>query len=696
MFTHKHPRTTARGTGFGRRMAAATTALALGGAFAIAGSGAALAADGDPVSWAEGRILSGTVLGIDLDSVAAVRPAQASNDGTQGTQTSKDPFQATVLDSVEVGNGTSVQGDLGDVVQLGAAGQYAQAEADGDSYGSSGAVTDDGAVGLGEDRTVPGTTANVDLDALLGDRFAATLLDLDLAIGAVGAEAEAQGEAASGDYTLAGMKLKLSSPAISALTDKVNAALDEVQLGLGTLDGSDGTLALDLNRILRGIDPALNLLGANANVTATVDAGDLHKLVQDLLDAQYGEEGVTFNLDTGVVTIDLDKLAGGGLNNAPVGTEVLSSAFIDPVLDSITEKVAGIADQVVDRVRAALHDATVTVTADVDLDVAQAPLVQKVCSTIQQVVQVPTQVVTTVPIQVPVIDGVVAQVVNGVPMVNGLPVTDNLIGGTLGGLLGGTTHTVTWITQNVTKTVTQLVSKTVDQVVCNDKVTALPTLETSAHIDISGTVDDFLDGADVDATAAVKVLGIVNTKLNLDLAVDAMGDSITDALFDSDGTVQKLIDTLDTTLVEPATQGLLDGNDAVGTALTDLLSITINNQDLVDGTFTETAVRITVLGGVGGFGMSRAATGVAQINLAQASVGPNVTRVEDPCVGDCGVGGETTTPTGGGRITALGALAMTGVNIVMLVLMVLALLAAGAYLVRENYLRNRTVAPTDE
>jgi hypothetical protein len=90
------------------------------------------------------------------------------------------------------------------------------------------------------------------------------------------------------------------------------------------------------------------------------------------------------------------------------------------------------------------------------------------------------------------------------------------------------------------------------------------------------------------------------------------------------------------------------------------------------------------------------ASGLAEVNLAQASVGPNVTSVEDPCIGDCGVGGVTTTPTGGGRITALGALAMTGVNIVMLALMVLALLAAGAYLVRENYLRNRSVAPTDE
>ncbi len=58
-----------------------------------------------------------------------------------------------------------------------------------------------------------------------------------------------------------------------------------------------------------GVDPALNLLGANANVTATIDVGDLKTLVQDLLTAQYGESGVSFNLETGVVSIDL---AAGG------------------------------------------------------------------------------------------------------------------------------------------------------------------------------------------------------------------------------------------------------------------------------------------------------------------------------------------------------------------------------------------------
>lgn len=678
MFSHQHPRTTARGTGKGRRIVAAITAVTFGTAFALTGAGAANAAD-KPKSWAEGRILSGAVLGINLDDVAALAPATASNNGSQSTQTSKDPLDATVLDTVEVGP-TNVQADLGGVVQLGAVGQYAQAKANGTSAAASGALLDDSAVGIGDDKAVPGTSATVDLNALLGDRFTSTLADLDLAIGAVGAQAKADGSNASGDYTLAGLKLNLSSPAISKLTQKVNDAIDGVEGNLSVLDGSDGTLALDLNGILQKVSPTLNLLGSNANVTATIDAGDLHKLVQDLLTAQYGEEGVTFNLDTGVVTIDLDKLAGGGLNNAAPGTEVLSSAFLDPILESVTDKVAKIADQVVDRVRDALHDAQVEVHANVDLDVAQSPIVKKVCETVKKVIQVPTDVLQQVTIQVPVIDGVVAKVVNGVPIVNGVPVVGNLVGGTLGGLLGGTQHTVTWITQTVTKTVTKLVDKTVDKLVCHNDVTKLPALKTSADVDISGSVDDFINGADVNATATVKLLGLVNTSLNLGAATGLMGDSL-GGLFGDDGTVQKLTDTLDTTLVDPALQGLLDGDDAVGVALTDLLSVKINNQEVNDGTFTETAVRVSVLGGDG-----------AVVNLAQASVGPNVTSVVDPCIGDCEVGGVTTTPTGG----VGGVLAMTGAGIAMLIAMVLALLAAGAYLVREGYRHKHPVVKITE
>lgn len=696
MFITSHPRTTARGK-LGRRIGAAITALVFGSAFALAGAGAANAAPSGPsdnyVSWAMAQFLSGSVLGANLDTVASVEPAEAWNTGDDPTMTDKDPLTVKALDSVEVGQGDSVQVNTAGV-QAGVLGQFASASADARSYAASGAVVDDGGVGTGQDVALPGADATISLSGILGSQFAANLVDLDLAIKAIAAEAEADGENASGDYHLAGAVLELRSPAISELTDKVNAALDSISGSLGALDGEDGEIVADLNRLLLGIDPTLNLLGAHANVTATINVGDLKTLVQDLLTAQYGESGVMFNLETGVVSIDLAAAVGGDLNNLPVDTELLSSGVINDVLATVTHKVSTIADQVVDRVRAALHDATVSIHAKVDLDVAQAPLVQQVCETVQNVIQVPTQILTHVSIQVPVIDGVVAQVVNGVPVVNGIPVVGNQVGGLLGGILGGG-HTVTWITQIVDKYVTQNVAQTVSELVCHNNVTALPALETSATIDLSGTVDEFIDGVGVSASAKVKLLGLVNTELNLGSATGAIGDTLSLGLFGDDGTVEDLIDALNLGLVTPAVDGLLDGDNAVGIALTDLLSIRVNVQELNDGTFTETAMRVTALGGLGSglggvggiLGAARSADSLAQINLAAASVGPNVLNVEDPCVVDCGVGGETVTPPFGAPGSG-GLLAMTGVSIALLIAIVLALLAAGAYLVRESY-RNR-------
>jgi hypothetical protein len=689
-----HPRTTARGK-LGRRIGAAITAITFGGAFALAGAGTAYAdeaPEGDHVSWAQAQFLSGSIAGSDLETVASVEPAEAWNDGSDPTMTDKDPLAVNALDSVQVGTGDSVQVTT-DGVQAGALGQYASATADGQSFAAAGAVVDDGGVGVGDDVAMPGADATVDLSNALSGRFSDTLTNLSLTVNAIGAQAEADGANASGDYVLDGAVLHMSSPSISELTEKVNTALDSVDNEIDVLDGDNGALVADINELLQGINPALNLLGGDANVSASVDAGDLRSQVEDLLEAQYGESGVTFNLETGDVSIDLAAAQGGDLNDLPVGTELLSAPIIDEVLGSITGKVAHIADQVVEEVEGSLNDALVGLHIDLDQDVAQAPLVEKICETVQQVIQVPTQVLTQVTIQVPVIDGVVAQVVNGVPIVDDIPIVGSQVGTLLGGILGGG-HTVTWITQTVDKYITQNVSKVVDQVVCDNKITPVAPLENSVDIDMTGTVDQFLDGEGVESTGDITLLGIVNHSLDLGLATDSIAGSLTDALFDNDGAISDLTAALDSGLVQPAVDGLLNGDNAVGLALTDVLSVMVNLQELIDGTFTQTALRVTALGGLDGvvgggggiLGTARSATGLAQVNLAQASVGPNVLSVEDPCVGDCGVGGETVTPFGAPG--SGGLLAMTGVSIALLVAIVLALLAAGAYLVREGY-RNR-------
>lgn len=656
--------------------------MALATGFALAGASTAHAADTAPVAVSEAQFLSGSLLGVNLDNVASLEGAHAQADADDAPMTVKDPLEVKALNTVTVGDGSSAQTDLGGVVQLGAVGQYATAAKDGTSAAQTGAVQNDGGVGVGQDQPMDGGNANLDLSKLLGSGFANNITNLQLAINAVAAKAASDGKDASGDYSLDGVDLTFTSPAISQLTEKVNSALDAVTNRLADLGGADGLLAGDLNKALTALNPALNLVGGNADVTASVDTGDLHKLVQDLLQEQYGSKGITFNLETGVVTLDLAKLLGENLNDLAPGTELIDGSILDPALNSVTTQVSGIADQVVDRVKDALNNATVNVHADLSQNVSQAPLVQNVCKIVQKVIQVPTQVVQQVVVQVPVINGVPLPVVNGIPQLNGVPV--------VGSLLGKVSGTLTYIDQTVNQTVTKLVDQTVDQNVCSDITTALPDLNTSVTADITGTVGEALQGAGLNASATARVLGVNLPSVNLDSATGAIGDTLNNQLFGSDGAVTALTTALDTNLVDPAVQGLTGDGDSVA-ALSNVLSATVNNQDISDGTFTETALIVKVLPGAGGLlgggaAASAASGAAAQINLARASVGPNVTGT---------VGGVDTTPppTDGNPGTTAGniaRLATTGMGIAALVAAVLALLAAGAYLVRESYRRNHS------
>ena len=631
MFTHSHRWTAAPR---GRRVAAGLTAVALATGFALAGATSAQAADTAPVATADAQFLSGTLLGTDLANVASLEGAHAEAHANGATMTQKDPLEAKALDTVTVGDGSSQQTNAGGVVQVGAVGQYATAAGNGTSAAETGAVQNDGGIGIGQDQ-MEGGNATLDLSKLLGGGFASNIADLKLAIEAVAAQAVSDSKNATGDYSLAGADLTFTSPAISRLTEKVNTALDAVTNRLSALDGSDGLLVSDLNKALIKLNPALNLLGGNAHITASINTGDLRQLVQNLLTTQYGSDGVTFDLETGVVTLNLEKLLGENLNDLAPGTELVDSSILNPVLNSVTTKVSGIADQVVGAVKDALNDATVTVHADLSENVAQAPLVQNVCKLVDTVIQVPAP--------------------------------------------------------QLLQSVTKLVDQTVTQNVCSDVSTAVPALTTSVTADITGTINEFLTGAGVHAAATAQVLG-VTVPVTLDAAIGNIAGSLNGQLFDSDSAVTDLVNALDTGLVNPAVQGLTGGSNSVA-KLADVLSIKVNNQDVSNGTFTETAVEVRVLPGLtGGLGMGlRAASGsAAQINLARASVGPNVVPGE--------VGGVETTPpptdgnpgNPGATLSNIARLATTGVGIAALVAAVLALLAAGAYLVRESYRRNHS------
>lgn len=600
-------------------------------------------------SYAEGQFLSGTLLGADLASAIELAAAEARNDGTQDKQTSKDPLSASVLQTVDVHAPQGVQIPLDSFIDAGAVNQYAEADRDGVSMGSSGAIGDDGAIGAGTVGSGSAGDLNVDIDPLLGQQFDSVVSDLRISLEAVAAQANGDKESASGDYLLDGATLVFSSPAISGLTGRVNTALSGVDQQLLALGTDDGLLGDAVDEVL---DPLLALLGSSANVSVSIDA-DVQAAVQSLLTGAYGNGGVHFDLQSGEVTVDLAAFHGGDLNNLPVDTELLTDEVVSAILTSITDTVSTLADQIVERVELALHDAKVDVHADLNLLTDGGVAQTEQCS-LQQV-----------------------------------PVLGDIVdGGLLGGLLGG-------VTQGILGYTTETVCELVD--------TVLPSLESTVVLDIEGTVDQILSGVAAESSATISLLGgTVNTAIDIDTVLDGLADGLLDGLLDSDSVISGVIDALNANLVDPAVEGLL-GDTGVGTLLSDLISVRVNLQETrlaspmgtavaTGSMFTQTAVRLTVLPGAGS---------AATVNVAAATVGPNVTQVidpgctsgcgggdPDPCTADCGSGGPD------GSSTAANSLAYTGMGIATLVAVILALLAAGAYLAREGYRRNHPQSMT--
>jgi hypothetical protein len=592
-------------------------------------------------SYAEGQFLSGTIAGTNLDNVVALKAAEARNSGEGTTTETKDPLSAAVLKAINLNVPGGIQLNLGSIIDAGALSQYAKAAPGGTSLGASGAVSNDGAIGVGGTGDGTGGNLSVDLDSLLNARFASVISDLRLQVQAVAAQAQGSTDAVSGTYNLAGLKLNFTSPALADFTAKTASSLDGVTSQLDSLGGANGDLTKAVNGVLVNLNPVLNALGSSATVDASVTT-DLTDSVQPLLTGTYTTPGITLDLATGSVSVDLDKLA-GGLNNKPAGYEVLTDAMVNQIVNSITKQLASLVDQIKDKVNVALHSATVKLDVDVKAlsstpGTAATPGTPGITTTVCSLLGV-----LKLPVCQPVTTGGTA----GTPAIPGV------------------------------------------------------SLESDADVHVNGTVDQILNGGTgATATATASLLGgTIPVNLDVKAVLGSLGSTLTDKLFDSNGAVSTLVNSLDTNLLNPAVTALVGpSGSSVNDALTGLLSIKLNNKEttvagsqgmaVASGTlFTETAVRVTVLKDLG-------SSSLATLNLAQATVGPQVAVVVTPggptgdptCTVNCSTSGNPSTPSTPTASTS-SSLAFTGVGIATIIAVILALLAAGAYLAREGYRR---------
>lgn len=621
-----------------KRLSGAALAIAIGSSLAVASPLTATAATSSGSSYAEGQFLSGTLLGSDLANIVALASAEARNNGTQNTQVVKDPLSASVLQTVNLTVPGGLQLNFGSFLDAGAVSQFARADSNGSSLGASGAVGDDGGIGVGS--VGSGTSGDLDLNlaSLTGSQFASILADLKLSLEAVSAQATADFDDMDGDYVLDGANLTFTSPAIADLIKRVNAALVPVNNALASLEGSDGILAELLEGLLSAVNPVLGIIGSSADVSVDITT-DINAAVSGLLGGTFGNGAVSFNLNTGTVQVNLEQLHGGSLNNLPVGTELLSDVIVSQILTGITGTVSALADDILSAVSVAVNNAQLDIDLHLDLLTDGGVEQVQVCSLVETIL-------------------------------TDAEILERLLQGLTGPLF---------------------------EQVCNIVDEVLPDLETSVDLDINGTLRQILNGTAPTSSLVISLLGgTVPVSLNINSLLDGLIGQITDVLFDADGAIGKVSALLQSGLVDPAVSGLLGSGTTIQSLLTDVLSVKVNLQDTTmigasgmavfpTGTqFTQTAVRVSVLGG-----------SVSTINIAAATVGPNLV-VDDPgCVIDCGPGDpddpdnpDNPDNPGDPDTTATDRLATTGVGIATLVAVILALLAAGAYLAREGYRKN--------
>ena len=251
-----------------RRRRAATTLLAAGIApvFAVgAWLTPAAAAPGDE-SRAGARFLDGTVLGTDLDEIAELAGVDVENLGDPEPVTEVNPLDVTVLDSINIDIPGGLQLPLSDIIELGAANQWATAEDGGVSHAATGAVADNGGIGTDTEGDFP-SNATFDLTDLLGDGLTDLIADVELELGAVSSEAHLRPTdddddfEVTRDYEIAGGQLVITVPILG--DPSLPVPLPPLELG-DAITIQDGQIIIDLDILfedLNDLPPNSELIG---------------------------------------------------------------------------------------------------------------------------------------------------------------------------------------------------------------------------------------------------------------------------------------------------------------------------------------------------------------------------------------------------------------------------------------------------
>ncbi|MET4639318.1 choice-of-anchor G family protein [Mycetocola sp. 2940] len=374
-------------------------------------------ANGVLQSQAEGRLLSGQLASLDLDTLATLGGVQVHNSPTAMTVTPTNaqpalptpdahanPLNVAALSTVtvELGGVSHLLGDIVEIVttpgspstEVSALGQYARASTNGLATGAAGFVSDMGAIEAYDVGSVPGL-ARLDLStlvqALAGSAVSGALADVtdvSLEVGAVGANAtlDACGVAFGGvsdetlqrEYLITSLDTVITSPSVASLVGDLETYLSDVETavnGLTTDAGVVTTLENGVTGILNtSLAGGLRLGTVDATVSATIDLAP----VRTFLSLPFADADGLLLIDpgTGTLRVDTASLLGSAyasdrshLNGLPPNTPLL---LTDAVVDALTAALDAAIVSWLGQAQALLTDAldAVHVSVGISADIA--------------------------------------------------------------------------------------------------------------------------------------------------------------------------------------------------------------------------------------------------------------------------------------------------------------------------------------
>jgi len=382
--------------------------------------------DGSPFTTrASGKLLGGSLVGIDLDNLAELDGISGVNDAS-GVTITPPPPQSNSLGENAYANPLTVtalstlQVSLGDLLllplnaDLGVDNSYVQVNADGTSTGATGAVSNSGAIQTTASQPGPNppTFATLQLSSIVQSAFGQSLstvvsglADATLDVGAVASSATLDACAATWtgsivsslerQYAVAGVDLDLTSPTVGTLVTDTSAAVTGLDATVENLAGNAGVLSSLTTGLTGQVSALLNTLGLGlgsitiSNLDVGIDLDDVNGLLDDTISDDAGI--VSIDLVTGQISVDLDGLLGAaygttGINGLPANTQLLiNDEILNALTAATTEALVNWVDDLEGAIRAALESMTVSAEVVVNVLQGSGPPVASITLTIPEV-----------------------------------------------------------------------------------------------------------------------------------------------------------------------------------------------------------------------------------------------------------------------------------------------------------------------